>query len=477
MRLAILLLSASLVSFEVALGLWLFRTRTAAVATRRRLCLVAVLSPIALGLLLVLSTHFSRAEPFWAYSSSPAEKQTALASQFEPRLLEPTCPSLQLGALGLLALGLAGIVGAAALLVHARRVRPYAGLAPLACAAMACLSVLTGLAFWSVDASNRAGELVALPGWLDSAAWTVIGLTALGAANILRAQPRRPRLERMAVAACLMVAALGGLAFAFTRAHAQDAGPGLALLLEASQEGEGELHTFESALLGDLSTCALQERPSPWRDIRLPESKSLSEYRQAMQIQLSSEGLRRIEERNEQAYPALLADRALPYEKVFAALRDVATSHKKGFQLVALGPKRSRWARAPVVIIPVEFLAIHQVPSVQEVEGGILLTVALGADGFQWRVSGELPAEALEGFQGAIPATHDGLDFQALNELAFRLQRRFPRSNTVLILPEPNMPYGQVVAALDALREKLVGHELDVRERMFTRAILARGPE
>ena len=112
------------------------------------------------------------------------------------------------------------------------------------------------------------------------------------------------------------------------------------------------------------------------------------------------------------------------------------------------------------------------VSSIDESDGAktddaVTMTVAINAVGYRVTASSEtLSPEQLEGIKLTLPRTAkppkdppkgsklNELDFPKLTEALFRVKRAYPKSESVIIVPEPTILYDEVVQTMDACREK-----------------------
>lgn len=112
------------------------------------------------------------------------------------------------------------------------------------------------------------------------------------------------------------------------------------------------------------------------------------------------------------------------------------------------------------------------VTSIDESDGAktddaVTMTVAINQTGYRVTGSSEtLAPEQLEGLKLTLPRTNkppkdppkgsklNELDFPKLTEALFRVKRAYPKSESVIIVPEPTILYDEVVQTMDACREK-----------------------
>lgn len=112
------------------------------------------------------------------------------------------------------------------------------------------------------------------------------------------------------------------------------------------------------------------------------------------------------------------------------------------------------------------------VTSIDESDGAktddaVTMTVAISAAGYRVTGSSEtLAPEGLEELKVTLPRTNkppkdapkgsklNELDFPKLTEALFRVKRKYPKSESVIIVPEPTILYDEVVQTMDACRER-----------------------
>ncbi len=106
----------------------------------------------------------------------------------------------------------------------------------------------------------------------------------------------------------------------------------------------------------------------------------------------------------------------------------------------------------------------------------INLSVAITDRGFV--VQGESPLLATEPEAEAsptIPRTADGkLDFQALSELMVHVKAAHPGEHNVILIPETQINYEEIVHTMDATREHLP-EGAQARELLFPHVVIAGG--
>jgi len=78
--------------------------------------------------------------------------------------------------------------------------------------------------------------------------------------------------------------------------------------------------------------------------------------------------------------------------------------------------------------------------------------------------SGVEPA-ALEAIAGTFPRADAGFDLEAFQAHLTTIKERYPRSNTMIVLPEDELAYHDLVDVLDAARERSLGEGPDGEPR------------
>ena len=113
------------------------------------------------------------------------------------------------------------------------------------------------------------------------------------------------------------------------------------------------------------------------------------------------------------------------------------------------------------------------VSSIDESDGAktddaVTMTVAISQAGYRITASSEtLPEEQLEQIKLTLPRTNhlpkdppegstlNELDFPKLTEALYRVKNAYPKSESVIIVPSPDILYDEVVQTMDACRERV----------------------
>jgi biopolymer transport protein ExbD len=360
------------------------------------------------------------------------------------------------------------------------------------------------------------------PAWLPLASWCLTGLLTLAGVWIAARHLRKTRLETSGLLACIVVLAMGAGAFAFTRGHAEDATRGLETMLDPRAGPE-----YDSALFGLLERGMLLPDPVKLADgVKLPVSNTRVEHRWAVSVALAMDRLEvegnklieleggrfpdsalepethRIEtlfrllskfrdiEKQQGTDPAsnqisLQADGRLPYATIFTTLRTAAQAGLPFARVVVRTDQQELPGRLRVGIINVSL------PTVSEASSTGIGLVRLGANEETPGPSRTIATVQIQ--SDRIVATHsrsgditpdpvakgvfEGAFDQRLRGLAAwveDLKKHYPKSESVVLVPDENVPWQEVIACLDATREKVIDPRLDTRLLLLTNAVLTR---
>ncbi len=114
-------------------------------------------------------------------------------------------------------------------------------------------------------------------------------------------------------------------------------------------------------------------------------------------------------------------------------------------------------------------------------DDSVTVTVAINQDGYKITGGSEtLPQAALDEMKLAIPRTNkkpkddpkaalNELDFAKLTEHLYRIKRDYPKSESVILVPDPKIRYDEVVQTMDASRERI---EKDPKGKMLSKKLL-----
>jgi biopolymer transport protein ExbD len=103
----------------------------------------------------------------------------------------------------------------------------------------------------------------------------------------------------------------------------------------------------------------------------------------------------------------------------------------------------------------------------------ITLKLQITANGFTLSADGDQHEEELKAIAGSIPKKNREYDFDKLAERCKALHDKYPKSDTVIVLPEKTVLYDTIVKTMDATRERVVDQYLDKREQLFTTAVVS----
>lgn len=92
--------------------------------------------------------------------------------------------------------------------------------------------------------------------------------------------------------------------------------------------------------------------------------------------------------------------------------------------------------------------------SVADTKRAVTLNVAMDKEGFQVSALGTaFTQDELDGMSRRIPLRGAGHDFAGLTKHLKGIKEQFPKSDTVILTPEPGVRYELLVRAMDASRE------------------------
>lgn len=121
-------------------------------------------------------------------------------------------------------------------------------------------------------------------------------------------------------------------------------------------------------------------------------------------------------------------------------------------------------------------------------DDAVTMTVAIGRDGFRVSAASDtLPPEQLKALAAAVNRTShppeepiagsnlNALDFTSLTDLLFRVKETYPKSETVILVPEPEIKYAEVIQTMDAARDRLEKDEQGVvgKKRGFGKVVVS----
>lgn len=121
-------------------------------------------------------------------------------------------------------------------------------------------------------------------------------------------------------------------------------------------------------------------------------------------------------------------------------------------------------------------------------DDAVTMTVAIGRDGFRLSAASDtLPPERLQTLAASLARTNrppaepipgsslNALDFTSLTDLLFRVKETYPKSETVILVPEPAIKYAEVVQTMDAARDRLEKDDQGVagKKRGFGKVVVS----
>ncbi len=104
----------------------------------------------------------------------------------------------------------------------------------------------------------------------------------------------------------------------------------------------------------------------------------------------------------------------------------------------------------------------------------VTMSVLINEKGFiVTGASDKLSEEDMKRLNKSIPVTSDGYDYQTLTAFLYEIKRRYPKSDSVVLTPEPEIPYETLVKSLDATREWVPPDGRGLRTPLFGGAVVS----
>ena len=103
----------------------------------------------------------------------------------------------------------------------------------------------------------------------------------------------------------------------------------------------------------------------------------------------------------------------------------------------------------------------------------VAINLQIGQDGFTLSASGDQSPEELQSIGVKIPKKDKEYDFEKLAVRMKTIHDKYNKSDTVIILPAKDILYDVIVKTMDATRERITDKRLDIREHLFTNAVIS----
>jgi biopolymer transport protein ExbD len=131
-----------------------------------------------------------------------------------------------------------------------------------------------------------------------------------------------------------------------------------------------------------------------------------------------------------------------------------------------------------VALINVSIPALSEGTDENEPEKDTKVTMSVLINEKGFIVSGasdKLSEEESKKLGRSIPVTGDGYDFPTLTAFLYEVKRKYPKSDSVVLTPEPDIPYETLIKTLDATREREGNNQEGraVRMPLFTGAVVS----
>lgn len=92
----------------------------------------------------------------------------------------------------------------------------------------------------------------------------------------------------------------------------------------------------------------------------------------------------------------------------------------------------------------------------------ITLKLQITKEGFSYAADGDQPEAELKRISGKIRKKGNEFDYDALRDRCEQLKKNYPKSETVIIIPEKDILYDIIVQTMDATRERTDGDQQDI---------------
>lgn len=110
----------------------------------------------------------------------------------------------------------------------------------------------------------------------------------------------------------------------------------------------------------------------------------------------------------------------------------------------------------------------------------VMVTLQLAPVGFTANLQNEsLPAAELQALRFSLPAGAGpwALPYEALTAKLWEIKKKYPASDTIILLPEPKVPYDVIIRTMDAARGLLPpgspGREGQKNVNLFTKVVIS----
>ncbi len=131
-------------------------------------------------------------------------------------------------------------------------------------------------------------------------------------------------------------------------------------------------------------------------------------------------------------------------------------------------------------VIPTSLPAkVDQLPEDKKPEVTVTLNLLIDKERLALSASSaQLGQEELDGLRAELPSKEGRYDVAGLQERLVAIKGRYPKSDTVVVLPEDDVRYQSLVEILDSTRERKAGERggEEMREPLFPVTVFSRPP-
>jgi biopolymer transport protein ExbD len=101
----------------------------------------------------------------------------------------------------------------------------------------------------------------------------------------------------------------------------------------------------------------------------------------------------------------------------------------------------------------------------------VSLNLQITKTGFVLAADGDQPPDELKKIGASIPMKNKQYDYERLAQRIEAIHDKYPKSDTIIILPDKEVIYDDIIKTMDATREKVLD-DMDNRKHMFTNAVV-----
>jgi biopolymer transport protein ExbD len=111
-------------------------------------------------------------------------------------------------------------------------------------------------------------------------------------------------------------------------------------------------------------------------------------------------------------------------------------------------------------------------PPAEMQKSQVVITIQMTPNEYKIAASNDwLPAEDLEKLKRTLPKAGGNYDARGLSEYLYQVKEKYPRSETMMLVPDESIPYDNIVVTMEAARE----YKLDAKRkvRLFPKTVIS----